>query len=63
MNCRVCSKPIVLVPSAAERATKYQHIDGRPAAFYTALFTEHSECTLAKRAADTTALMKRIKTE
>lgn len=61
MNCRLCNKPIVLVPSAAERAAKNQHIGGRPAAFYIALFTEHSECTLAKRAADTSALMKRYR--
>lgn len=54
-NCTICGKPIVLVPSAAERA----RASGGTAAQYTALFTEHSECAIAKRAADTTELMRR----
>lgn len=57
MNCTLCKKPIVLVPSAAERAKKY----GNTPAFYTSLFTEHADCTLAKRKADTSALMQRSK--
>lgn len=56
-NCTICRKPIVLVPSAAERAAKY----GKTAAYYTDLFTEHASCTLEKRAADTSALMRRLK--
>lgn len=43
------------MPSAAERAKKY----GESAAYYTALFPQHAECTLKKRAADTLALMRR----
>ena len=39
-NCTVCNKPIVLVPSAAERAKKY----GQTPAYYLNLFTTHSEC-------------------
>lgn len=58
MNCTLCGKPIVLVPSAAERAAK--DVTGKSAAYYTSLFRQHSECLLAKRAEDTTALMKRI---
>jgi hypothetical protein len=55
-NCIHCKKPIILVPSAEERAAK--DISGRPASFYRNLFTEHSECALEKRKAETTALMQ-----
>lgn len=34
MNCTICGKPVVLVPSAAERAKKY---GDHPASYYTAL--------------------------
>lgn len=53
MNCTICGKPITLVPSAAERATKY----GSTPAFYTGLFTEHSECALRKRADGVSAFL------
>ena len=55
MNCTICSKPIILVPSAEERAKK--DLTGKPAAYYRSLFTEHSDCTLRKRAEDTSKLM------
>lgn len=58
-NCTICGKPIVLVPSAAERAAK--DCTGKTAAYYTGLFTEHADCTLAKRAAGASALMRRLK--
>lgn len=58
MNCTICHKPIVLVPSAEERAKKY---GDHPARYYTALFTEHADCTLRKRNDETLALMRRIK--
>lgn len=57
MNCTLCGKPVVLVPSAAERAAK--DVTGKPASYYTSLFRQHAGCLLAKRAADTSALMKR----
>lgn len=53
-RCTICDLPIVLVPSAAERAAK----SGGTAAFYTSLFTEHARCTLHKREQDTLALMR-----
>lgn len=56
MNCRICNKPVVLVPSATERAQK---VGGKPAD-YTALFTTHSKCAVEKRNADTIALMRRV---
>ena len=55
MNCSICGKPIILIPSAAERAKKY---GGRPSD-YTKLFTTHSACALQKREADTLALMRK----
>lgn len=40
MQCTYCNKPIVLVPSAADRAKK----GGGKANDYTKLFTAHSKC-------------------
>ena len=59
MRCRICGKPIVLVPSAKERAAKF---GGKPSD-YTALFTTHSECALAERAKGTSELIKRLNKE
>jgi len=57
MNCTICGKPIVLVPSATERAAKY---GGKPSD-YTKLFTTHSECSIAKRERETVELMRRLR--
>ncbi len=59
MNCSHCGKPIVLVPSAAERAAK--DVTGRPASYYTSLFTAHADCQLKARAESTSELMRRLK--
>lgn len=56
-NCRICGKPIVLVPSAKERAEKY---GGKPSD-YTRLFDTHTDCALKKREEDTLELMRRTK--
>ncbi len=56
MNCTICGKPIILVPSAAERAEK----SGKPASYYTQLFTTHSECFIKKRNSETVKLMRKI---
>jgi hypothetical protein len=58
MNCSICNKPIVLVPSATERAAKY---GGKPSD-YTKLFTAHSTCQVEKRKAEAVALMRRLNT-
>jgi hypothetical protein len=57
MNCTICKKPIVLVPSAAERAAK--DVTGKTAAYYTGLFTEHAECALRKRSEEVTLLLSK----
>ena len=57
MNCTICNKPIVLVPSAKERAAK--DVTGKTAAYYTSLFTEHGSCTVEKRERETIELMRR----
>lgn len=57
MNCSICGSPVVLVPSAQERAKKFGGLPGD----YTRLFTAHADCILRKRAAETSALMKRIR--
>lgn len=55
MNCTLCNLPVILTPSAAERAKRY---GGKPSD-YTALFPMHAACTLAKCEADTAELMAR----
>ena len=57
MNCTICGNPIVLVPSAAERAEKY----GKTAAYYTSLFTEHGTCVVEKRERETVELIRRLR--
>ena len=47
MNCKHCNQPIVLVPSAAERAKR--DCTGKTAEYYTNLFDYHAACTLALR--------------
>ncbi len=56
MKCRICNEPIVLIPSAKERADKF---GGKPSD-YTKLFTTHSLCLLEKRAKQTDELMKKV---
>lgn len=46
MNCTICGKPIILVPSAQERAKKY---GDHPASYYTSLFTTHTDCQIKAR--------------
>ena len=47
LNCTICSKPIVLVPSAEERAKG--DVTGKSAAYYRSLFTAHARCQIDKR--------------
>lgn len=54
-NCTICGRPIVLVPSAAERAARY---GGKPSD-YTALFTTHPDCAVEKREWETRELIAR----
>jgi len=57
MNCTICGKSIVLVPSAEERAAR--DVTGKSAAYYRSLFSEHAECTLQRRRELTALLMKK----
>jgi len=57
MNCNICNKPVVLVPSATQRAIKY----GGTASYYTRLFPVHSACALKKREEEVFKLMKNKK--
>lgn len=56
MNCTICKKPIVLTPSAKERAAKF---GGTPES-YTRLFTAHGTCQVAQRSQDAIEAMRRI---
>jgi hypothetical protein len=61
MNCTICGKKILLIPSAEERARN--DVTGKTAAYYTSIFTEHPDCTIQKRAAEVRALVQRISDE
>lgn len=58
-NCTICRRPIVLVPSASERAAK--DTAHHPASYFTSLFSEHAARTLDKRRKDTNELMKELR--
>lgn len=47
MNCTHCGKPVILIPSAAERAAK--DVTGKSAKYYEKLFPRHAACELALR--------------
>jgi hypothetical protein len=55
-KCDICSKPIVLVPSASERARKF---GGKPQD-YIDQFTTHTDCFIAKRTQGTLDLMRSL---
>jgi len=57
--CTICGEPIVLVPSAAERARK--DVTGKPAQYFINLFDQHSECTVKKRSEEAVANMRRYR--
>jgi len=59
MNCSICHKPILLSPSASERAKNF---GGKPS-YYTKLFTTHSDCFIENREADTRELIRKINSE
>ena len=56
MKCSICDLPIILAPSASERAKKY----GGRAEDYTALFKEHAQCAIDKHNRETQELIIRI---
>lgn len=57
MKCKVCGEEVVLVPPAAERASKF----GKTAKFYEELFPVHAECVLRQRTAETSRLMASLR--
>lgn len=57
MKCNYCGKPIILNPSAEERAKK--DVTGKTAAYYVSLFTIHAQCQVDKREAATLELIRR----
>ena len=57
MKCSYCGKPIVLNPSAEERAKN--DVSGKTTAYYESLFTIHSQCQIDKRNAETLELIRR----
>jgi hypothetical protein len=55
MICNHCGKPVVLVPSAAERARKF----GSSPRDYERLFPVHADCALRERSLETLRLINR----
>jgi hypothetical protein len=55
MKCTICNNPIVLVPSAKERADKF----GGTPSDYTRLFTGHTTCFIDKRSKEASAALKK----
>lgn len=55
-NCIYCNKPIILVPSAEERAKLY---GGKPSD-YTKQFTYHADCFTKNHQNQTSELIERI---
>ena len=53
MKCSICNLPIVLTPSATERAHRY---GGKPSD-YSSIFREHARCALDKRERETRELI------
>lgn len=61
MNCNICGKPIILIPSAQERSKN--DLNGNPPSYFINLFRIHTECLINKRNGDTIELMRRIDNE
>jgi len=53
--CKYCGKPVVLKPSAEERAKKY----GETPTFYRRLFPNHGACEVKARENETLSLLRR----
>ncbi len=61
MNCTLCDKPVVLHPTAAQRAAS--DVTGRTAREYTLLFPRHAECELKAREQATQELIQRLNSD
>ena len=59
-KCTICGKPIILIPSAEQRAA---NVTGKSAEYYRNLFTEHSTCTLFKHAEETADLVRKLSSD
>ena len=58
MDCTICGKPVILRPTAKERAAK--DVTGKSAKYYTRLFPTHATCALAKRRDGVSDLIARL---
>lgn len=57
MTCKYCGKPVVLVPSAKERAKKF----GKTPEFYRRLFPNHGACEVKAREEATRRMIRERK--
>lgn len=59
MNCTLCDKPVVLHPTAAQRAERY----GGTPRDYIILFPRHADCELKAREQATQELIQRLNSD
>jgi len=59
VNCTLCHKPVVLHPTAAQRAERY----GGTPRDYTILFPRHADCELKAREQATQELIQRLNSD
>lgn len=59
MNCTLCDKPVVLHPTAAQRAERY----GGTPRDYTILFPRHADCELKAREQETIQLLRSLNSD
>ena len=56
MNCTLCDRPVVLHPTAAQRAERY----GGTPRDYTLLFPNHADCVVRARSQGSVDLIRRL---
>lgn len=57
LNCRICGAPVVLSPSANQRAKN----SGYSANYYRNLFPDHAQCVVAKNSKEVSDLMAKLR--
>ena len=59
MNCTLCHKPVVLHPTAAQRAERY----GGTPRDYTLLFPNHADCVVKAREQEAIDLLRSLNSD
>lgn len=59
MNCTICDRPVVLHPTAAQRAERY----GGTPRDYTILFPRHADCVVKAREQEAIDLLRSLNSD